>query len=1009
MKNYKIGLLLLFTAFVITSSAQTVLYVSKQTGQSTKFTGNYSRQTDRYEQATGSFSTTGPVTYTLEPNEFFINPNENKNWIGTIGVDVANAPSPGSEVAAQLTINYNLHYSRPYGSGSDGSVESTYSCGTTNAAGSSSGGCAYHSNNPGTHEIVNKSGINTTDLKVVSILAQLPDTICLDASGQKTVTATVFPLVGGNYEWTSTHPKVSIANSNSPSATITLSDTSVKGATVKLTYSIEGVKYTATAVLAVCNCSCQPITNGVSLGPVTVSFNANATASTPDADGFCTYSNDNASFSATLNGGAISRNATFNNGVKVSVKKNCENGTYDALKIDWDGEVEVPELEIRGVKVFKMKVKGVHIQVNTSGNLSGTVTVNVANAEDRDLSFGKKFIMLRKGTNSDITFTYNNENSWAGAFNWSGLNGILVELCKQSDGNEVKLASFSGNMSNEGDVTGNFNVNGQPSYKSNLFKVTLKSLTLGCEMKLSDGSFRLTSGSGSVEVSEMKALTGSIALGLDFPEAGGCNATVNASQISAFTMTLDEFNLQANFNADFDITTISGSLKAKHNKFDAKIEVADFKVENGSLSKFACSGQVKYSAFKFTLENGSYTTAPASLLSISSKVEMSATGTAAMLAVDKFQINEAGEITIGKISGSLNRAPASMSFSATFGSSRFTGSFSGDFAGIGLDGTVDIGSNQTPEFGFAYLAITAKTNVPLGQTGLKLTQIGGMLGYNYQLNAPNPATGTYPDPPGNPTQGRYLAGLKLGVADVANMCEVTGSTVVAFGAGNIDITLAGTVAILKNNQFFQGGCNVTYSIPSQTLSGSVGAALKIPSSGFLLSTGNPNPTISFFLGQEGNSKVFKASSNAMSGSMFGDKIQLTGGSFSLNGNLDNILAVTGSLKGRASADFSFAPSLMLWGSGISGTLNMHMRSDIDAAFNASGLAGSFAVHVDGDGSITVTPFFGSITVGGSASCDGSVGYNNGSVSLTGDVSITLPNIPWYGDLTVSTGVVSINL
>ncbi|MFY8004409.1 MAG: hypothetical protein ACOVNR_06175, partial [Chitinophagaceae bacterium] len=458
---------------------------------------------------------------------------------------------------------------------------------------------------------------------------------------------------------------------------------------------------------------------------------------------------------------------------------------------------------------------------------------------------------------------------------------------------------------------------------------------------------------------------------------------------------------------DFEITEISGSLKAKHNQFDVKLAVNEFKVENGILTKFTCAGDVKYKGFSFNLQNGSYAN---NALSITARAEISATGTAAMLAVDKFEVKGDGAISIGKIEGSLNRAPATVSFSATFGDSRFTGTFNGEFAGIGLDGTVDIGAMETPAYNFAYLGITAKVNVPLGQSGLKLTQIGGMLGYNYQLGAPNAATGTYPNPPGTPTQGRYLAGLKLGVADIGNMCEVVGSTVIAFGNGNIDIGLSGTIAILKNNAFFQGGANVNYSIPSQTISGNVGAAFKIPSSGFILSTGNPNPNIQFFLGNDGGSKKFSASSNAMSGSMFGGKIQLSNGNFSLNGSLDDITSLTGSLGGKASASFSFNPSFSALGATISGTLNMNMNSNINAAFDQNGLSGGFGVHVDGNGSMTFDPPLGwAITVGGSATCDGTVNYSAGSLALTGNVSITLPNIPFYGDLTVSTGEISISI
>src|SRR5205814_736142 len=157
------------------------------------------------------------------------------------------------------------------------------------------------------------------------------------------------------------------------------------------------------------------------------------------------------------------------------------------------------------------------------------------------------------------------------------------------------------------------------------------------------------------------------------------------------------FQLQADFNEDFDITKIEGSLKAKHNKFDAKINVDQFKIENGDLTKFSASGQVKFSGFSFTLQQATYVPVK---LNITAKVEISATGVSAMLQVTGFTIDEAGVITIGSISGNLNKAPASISFSATFKTDRFTGDFKGDFASIGLDGNLDIGSQQSSDFNF---------------------------------------------------------------------------------------------------------------------------------------------------------------------------------------------------------------------------------------------------------------------------------------------------------------------
>ena len=974
------------------------LYVSKQTNLSSQYNGNYSKTTDKFENGSVSFSTTGPITYSVD-NAMQISPKETKSWNGFVQGDPSSAPSPGNTVTAQLTGTYDLRYSRPYGTGTSGTVESTYYC-SDNGSAAGNGGCKYHNGTPGAHEMVHNTGSQSVSFNVISILVDIPDTICLGKTGQNDITAVCYPVSGGTFEWTSGSPVVVIANGNAQTATITLTDTTVKNATVKVKFTIQGITYEKTGVLSTCECSCKPITNGITAGPLHLNFNVNPNSTSPDGNGNCRYSSNNASFSLTLDGGAIQRTVNVQNNASVTFGKNCQSGDLTQVAVDWTGEVDLPELEIKGIKVFKFKAKELHLTVATNGNLSGSVTVNVENSEDRDLSLGKKVVMLRKGTNSDVTFTFNNHNGFDGAFNWSGIQNIVIDLCKQSDGNEVKLANFTGNMDASGTLAGNLSLIAQPSYKTNLFKVTVKALTLGLELKIPTADFRLTSGNGSVTISEMKSVTGTIDLGLDFPEAGGCTATIGASNISAFTMTLDQLNLQADFNRDFDLTKVSGSLKAKHNQFDVKIDISDFQVENGSLTKVSCSGQVKYSAFKFTLQDGTYGAGPPGQLTISARVEIAATGTAAMIQVTGFTIKDDGSITVGSISGNLNRPPATISFSATFGTNKFTGTFNGDFAGIGLEGAVDVGKETAPDYCYAYLSLTAKVNIPLGQSGLKLTQIGGKVGYNYQLNTAgaDPSSWT-----GGPLQGNYLIGLKLGVADVGNMCEVVGQTVIQFGNGSVSITLAGTVAVLKNNKFFEGNGSVTYVIPDQTLSGALGMNLKVPSSGWVFTSNNLN--ISFFFGN----KTFTANGANMGGTMFGGKVTLSDGNFSMNGNLNSLSSLTGSIGGKVACGFNYGVSVSAGGNSIGGNVWLNLNSNINASFNQDGLNGNFGVHVDGGGTLNFDSWIYSTTITSTATCDGNIGVNSGSVQMSGNITLTLPfSIPFWGNQ-VSTGNVSVSL
>ena len=886
-------------------------------------------------------------------------------------------------------INYNLSYSRPYGAGTNGSVTSTYYC-SDNGAASGNGGCGYHDGSPGAHEIVNDVGTHNRDFEIVSILAELPDTICLGATGQNSVTVTTYPADGGTYTWTSSHPSVQITNGDQKTATIKLLDTSVKNATVKVTFEIGGVSYYDEGVLSTCECSCKPITAGITAGPFQLNFNAPPDAASPDNEGNCAYTSNNASFNMTMTG-TIERQVQIPGDATVSFKKNCKTGTLGEVSISWNGDIEIPELEVQGVKIVKLNLTAINLTVATNGNVSGDVTIKATNPVDRDLSMGKGFVMLRQGLNSNITFSFSNTNGFAGTFDFSGLHGIKIDLVKKDNGVDVILADFTGDMTADGTLTGTLAAHVDASYKTNLFRITLKELALGLEMKIPQASFRLTNGNGKVQVSEMRAVTGTIDLGLNFPGNGGCQATVNAADMTAFSMTLSEFTLQADFNADFDLTKVNGSLKAKHEQFDAKIDVSQFEVENGALTKFTAAGAVRYKAFKFTLENANYNNPP-SELNITAKVEINTTGAQAMLQVSEFKIAEAGTITVGGISGEFNKAPASFSFNATFGQNKFAGSFNGSFASIGLDGAIDIGTDGDPAFNYAYFAITARGNVPLGQSGLKLTQVGGKAGFNYEL--------IFPGGNGQPNLGSYIIGLNLGVADVANMCEVTGEAIVQFNtySGNTVVTLNGGIAVLKNNTFFSGSMNVNYRIPQQPIDGRVGAVVKIPSSGFVVTTNNCN--VDFNIGNGS----WSANGANMSGEMFNGIIQLSGGGINMSGSLSNPTQMSGNLRGRATASFAYGLSVGGYGNTVSGTINLGMNSQINANINQAGLSGSFGVTATGNGTLTFTTWLGSQSFQGSAIANGNIGYNGGTLSLDGTMDVTLPiTIPFWGNQ-ISTGM-----
>ena len=82
MKKLLLFLMLLSVCIIqsqtSTPSVPSNLYISKQTGQSTSFTGSSSKTTDKYEHGTLVLQTNGPISITVNPEDLSIGTNQAK-------------------------------------------------------------------------------------------------------------------------------------------------------------------------------------------------------------------------------------------------------------------------------------------------------------------------------------------------------------------------------------------------------------------------------------------------------------------------------------------------------------------------------------------------------------------------------------------------------------------------------------------------------------------------------------------------------------------------------------------------------------------------------------------------------------------------------------------------------------------------------------------------------------------------------------------------------------------
>lgn len=586
---------------------------------------------------------------------------------------------------------------------------------------------------------------------------------------------------------------------------------------------------------------------------------------------------------------------------------------------------------------------------------------------DQDKQLGE-LVKLKKGISGEFTFEFLKGDDFSGDFDFGGVENINLLVEK----NDKVLASLKGaKIDSELNLAGKIIANEKVSYSSGAFEVTLEKLELDVFVNLSDiSTFKINNGSGKVNVSNIKGVDGNVFIDLVYSETGNFNAEVlsDDSNLSAFGMTLEDLNLNAEFTSSLELFKIEGSLKAKHNDFDASINVSSFKLEQGELKELQANGVVGYKGFEFELEKSNYVDGG---LSVNAKVEIESAG---KLAVQDFVINSEGDISVGRIVGNLNKPMIAMEFDATFKDNGFKGKFNGDIKLISLDGELDFGAEETYTYGYLRIAAKGKNGIPLGPTGLQLTKVGGQLGYNYYLNF------TGGNIIGNPKQGNYLLGLTLGISDVGNMFAAEGTTVVQFGNDKLQLSLFGNIKAPRSNPIIESNFNVNYYMPDNSVDGSLSTNISIPAStGMVFKTNSP-ASINFAMANEEWSV-----DGGVKASMF--KVISFVGNTSLS-NSNN--SISGYLSGQASYYYNKSFSYDWTLADVEGELELGFNSQINANIDDTGFSGNIGIHIYGNGQLSVkVPVFPAVEGSVSISADADISYADEVGNLTGQAAITI--------------------
>lgn len=220
-----LAFLLPIMGFAQGPSAPVSLYMSKQSGQTTIFSGNGSKTTDKHENGSVTVVKNGPLIYNVTPNEFSIGTNQSKTWDGKVWVDVPAGPAPGTSANASITGSYTVTYSRP------------------------------NPNMPTGHELVtNKVGSYTVDFVIYSLNVESVDSVPLCPGATIQLPATGYPE-GGTYTWTAGAGLQITGGGNTNE--VSVKDVGGTPSTLSVKYSVQGVTYTKTIKVNVNN---KPLT-----------------------------------------------------------------------------------------------------------------------------------------------------------------------------------------------------------------------------------------------------------------------------------------------------------------------------------------------------------------------------------------------------------------------------------------------------------------------------------------------------------------------------------------------------------------------------------------------------------------------------------------------------------------------------------------------------------------------------------------------------------------------------
>jgi len=680
---------------------------------------------------------------------------------------------------------------------------------------------------------------------------------------------------------------------------------------------------------------CIHLKNSISFGEYTFWFPDTAKPDRKTDDGYCVYSISNSSFNFEPVHEGLSIEPMEITSATLEFEYLLSEDKPRNVSVIWEGSISFD------IGLLHAHLSKLNYSINPFGELSGNIDFQIS--LNRDIKV-KEVICLRKGVTGKVSLSFSNAEDWSdGLWNFAGISNIHFDLIK----NKTIIATATGSFSSEGVLASTLTaMPGGKTYQSKGFTVEVppNKLTINFTYDISSTEIEIIDGTGTIRVKNIIDLNGSIDMQLAINQDKMTTA-INSTKLSAFGMEFSNVSLIGSLDMHFELDEFRGELDAKHPDFDSVFEDIIIIIQEGSLKTFSISHAIMcWKLFDVIIDNAAYSYDKGLAFNIALIIDG-----IGYIAIDEFVIDKSGNITMNEIAGAIDRQPVNVSFSAKFDQNHFSGLFQGQFTGnIGINGMVKIGViEKNPKFTYAYLKLEVGTNISLGTSGLKIKEISGEFGYNYDASLTADGSSRY-------SKGTHTIGFGLALSDHAELMMLGGYIKLVLGNAT-KMELKGNLQVTANTEYFAGDLVFMYIFGKTDFSVLLDATLKIPSDGSIIHMEKCTATY------EVKDKKWYYSGE-MKGIFFDNQDISIEGMVNLHGALSKpIKSMRGFLDGSIKASLNyeivypkhFDPTSCdaaddtdtIWGFGMKGEYSIHIESSTNISLKDNGVTGYFTIYV----------------------------------------------------------------